>query len=871
MLAFTKKSQEQWTYRKLADHARSFATGLSTAGFKPRDAFALFAEERPEWVAAALGILRAGGVVVPMDDQMGDDDLVHVLSDSAARAVITTERRVARLEKLGLKERPRLIVLDAGPEDERGWQRLLDEEETELPVVTAHDAAVLFYTSGTTGPPKGVPLSHGNIRSQLEVVAGLRVITSADRILLPLPLHHVYPFVIGMLTPLFLGLPIIFPASRSGQQLLRSLRESEVTAIVGVPRLYSALYSGIRARVESSGRVARRGFRGLLALSAFLQTALAVRTGKTLFRSLHKRFGANLRLLASGGSALDPELAAKLEALGWQVAIGYGLTETSPLLSINLPNESRRGSVGKPLPGVEIRIDYTALDSEQRKDNREMGEILARGPNVFAGYRNLPEQTAKAFTPDGWFRTGDIGYFDHDNFLYVTGRISTLFKTESGEKIQAEDVETAYAEEPAIREIGVLEKSGKLVALIVPERAACGNEIEGAVRAAIESASSHLPSYERVSDYAITPDALPRIRLGKIQRHRLAERFDAAKNAGAKVAPAGAMPVEEMSGEDRALFEDPTAHVVWELLARRYPGKWLTPDTSLQLDLAVDSLEWLNLTLEIAESSGVEITEEAIARIDTVRDLLREVTEAGEGAGVDSLAQPYAILDETQKRWLEPLGPVATLSARFLYSLGRVLMRLLFRVRAEGLENLPADRPWVMTPNHVSYLDPFAIAAVLSWKQLRETYWAGWTGIVSANVFMRLLSRLGKILPVEPTRAARTGLALGAIVLTNAKNLIWFPEGERSPTGELQTFKPGIGMLLERFPTPVLPVFIQGTYEALPMSNRFPRLRSICVMIGKPHGADELMRRGRGRNAHEQIANGLQEKVAEVARAASCR
>jgi long-chain acyl-CoA synthetase len=290
-----------------------------------------------------------------------------------------------------------------------------------------------------------------------------------------------------------------------------------------------------------------------------------------------------------------------------------------------------------------------------------------------------------------------------------------------------------------------------------------------------------------------------------------------------------------------------------------------------QMHLQHAILEWLNLTLEVADFSGVELTEEAIARMESVRDLLREIIEGGEGEPVDPLAQPDEILDEKQKRWLKPLSPVAAGIARFLYGLNRLLMRLFFRLRAEGVENLPKGKPWVLTPNHVSYLDPFAIAAVLNWNQLRQTYWTGWTDIVSANPVMRFLSRLGKILPVEPTRAARTGLALGAIILRDGKNLVWFPEGERSATGRLQTFKPGIGMLLDRFATPALPVFIQGTYEALPMGNRFPRLRSICVMIGKPHGADELMRRRRGRNAHEQIANGLQEKVAEMTRAASGR
>jgi len=869
LVALGKKDIQHWSFQKLADCARSFANGLARSEFKLGDSIALLAENRPEWIAAALGIIRAGAVVVPLDIQLGEKTLIHVLRDSEARALITTQRRVGWLEKLDLKQRPRLILLDASSGDGRSWHRLLNNEKTRLPKTNPDDTAVLFYTSGTTGPPKGVPLSHGNIASQLETASKVQIVTGEDRVLLPLPLHHVYPFVIGMLVPLSLGLPLILPFSLSGQQLLRALREGEVTAIVGVPRLYSALYSGINTRVEASGWIARGLFSAFLTASRFVREWIGLRAGKLLFRSLHKRFGENLRLLTSGGSALDPELALNLEALGWRVAIGYGLTETSPLLTLNLPGKSRAGSVGKPFSGVEIRIDPSALEKEDRVNGQELGEILARGPNVFSGYRNLPDKTAEVFTDDRWFRTGDMGYFDDDDCLHVLGRISTLIKTESGEKVQTEDVEAAYAEESAIREIGVLEKGGKLVALIVPGRtgrsepAASGQK--DAIREAVEKASKRLPSYERISDYVITSDALPRTRLGKIQRHRLAERYEQAKEGGEKAPAAGPMSVEEMSGEDRALLEDSAAQSAWEVLARRYRDKRLTPDTSPQFDLGIDSLEWLNLTLEIAESSGLELTEEAIARIETVRDLLREVTEGAEGKSLDPLIQPDEVLDEKQKRWLEPLGPIAAGTARFLYAVNRPLMRLLFRLRAEGLEHLPRCEQWVLTPNHASYLDPFAIAALLDWTQLRETYWAGWTGVAFANPVMRFLSRLGKILPVEPMRAARSSLAFGAVILKNKKNLVWFPEGGRSVSGELQEFKPGIAMLQERFPTSVIPVFVHGTHEALPPGKYFPRPHPIRVVFGKSLDAGELKGEGRGEKSHQRITNALQRSVAKLA------
>ena len=197
LLALTKKGTHRWCYRELGDRARSFATGLNNSGFKRGDSVALFGENRPEWIAAALGVIRLGAVAVPLDVQLADHDLAHVLNDSDARAIITTQQRAKRLATLSPRPNARLILLDAASEDERSWERLLNQDAVELPAASADDVAVLFYTSGTTGPPKGVPLSHGNIGSQLEMVKELQVVTEEDRVLLPLPLHHVYPFVIG--------------------------------------------------------------------------------------------------------------------------------------------------------------------------------------------------------------------------------------------------------------------------------------------------------------------------------------------------------------------------------------------------------------------------------------------------------------------------------------------------------------------------------------------------------------------------------------------------------------------------------------------------------------------------------------------------
>lgn len=876
VIALQKERVERWSYSDLSSCLQQLARGLAQAGVRRGDRVVMLSGNSPEWIMACLAILEAGAVVVPGDSQLPDDGLRHILRDSSARVIFTTSDQTRRLEGLGPDLQ--LILLDVEAEDEHSWQRLLATEPENLPRVEPEDTAVLFYTSGTTGTSKGVPLSHRNLAFELNTVNDAGIVLSEDRVLLPLPLHHVYPFVIGMLLPLTVGLPIVFPQSLTGPQLVRAIREGEVTAIVGVPRLYSALYAGIEERAASRGKIAALFFKRSLGLSLWARRHLRIYLGKRLLRPLHEQFGTHLRLLASGGAALDPDLAWKLEALGWQVAIGYGLTETSPLLTINPPGSPKVASAGQPIPGVEIRID-----TDYRRDDREdndadeaaddgptAGEILARGPNVFAGYLGLPEKTEEVFA-DGWFRTGDLGHFDDDGYLHVAGRVSTLIVTESGKKVQPEDVEEVYLQNPFIAEIGVLGKNGRLVAVIVPdlnEVRRSGVEVEQVVREAVAEVSRQLPSYRRFSDYAVTRETLPRTRLGKIRRHLLPERYESAKR-GEKEGPVpGPIPVEEMSDQDQGLLEDSGARQVWDWLAGRYPDQRLTPDTSLQLDLKIDSLEWVDLTLEISQRTGVELTEEAIGRIETIRDLLEEVSgqEAGGAGGLQSLSleRPEEGLTRRQRLWLQPLNPVQTVVGQGMLAFNRSLIKRLFRLRVQGLEHLPEGQ-FVFAPNHASYLDAPVMAAALDQQRLQRTYWAGWTGVAFGNPLFRLGSRLGRVVPIDSSRALFSSLAFGAAVLQRGNNLIWFPEGGRSATGRLLSFKPGIGMLLARYPVRVVPVYIRGAHEVMPPGKAIQSLGQITVVFGEPLDVQELEREGEGEQPHERIVSALRDRVAQLA------
>jgi long-chain acyl-CoA synthetase len=257
VLALQREGAESWSYSDLAAYARQLADGLAKVGVSRGDHIALLAPSRPEWIVACLGVVGAGAVATPVDVQLGEEALARVLKFSGARVIFTTTDQTERLERLDIEVKPKPILLDVGEENPRSWRHLVTEghRDAELAPSKPDETAALFYTSGTTGAPKGVPLSHANLAFQIGAILGAGVVTEDDRMLVPLPLHHVYPFVMGILAPLTLGLTIVLPQSLTGPQLVRALKEGEVSVIAGVPRLYSALYSGVARQAKSDGHV----------------------------------------------------------------------------------------------------------------------------------------------------------------------------------------------------------------------------------------------------------------------------------------------------------------------------------------------------------------------------------------------------------------------------------------------------------------------------------------------------------------------------------------------------------------------------------------------------------------------------------------
>lgn len=811
----------EWPAGALAEDAARLAGGLLAAGLAPGEPVGLHGPNSPDWIAVRLAIGAAGGVPVALDDLTAAEDAAPILARAGCRWHFTTAAHAATLPP---EARFRIVLLDGGDAPE-GWRALRAATVGPLPDAAPEAEAMLVTTSGTTGAPKLFALTHANLDANLSAVLVVGLVGPQDRMLLPLPLHHVYPFLVGLMTPLAAGATLVLPETATGPDLVRALRETRATILVGVPRIYVALLAGLRGRVAARGAVARALFEGMLEFSASLRRG-GLDVGRLLFGSVHGQMAPALRLLVCGGARLDAEDVWALEALGWRVCNGYGLAETASLFTGNTPAERRVGSEGRALaPGSAVRI--------ADPDAQGIGEIQLKGANVFAGYRDNPEANAEAFAGDGWFRTGDLGRLDTDGFLHVTGRLKELIVLGGGKNVMPEEVEAAYAAHPAIHEIAVLERAGALVGMVVPDeaalRAAGATRPEDALRVALTEVGQGLAPYQRLAGYVVARTPLPRTRLSKIQRFRLPAMYEALLSG--RVAPP---PPPPPSPEDEALLAAPGARKAWDILAARYPGRPLSPEASPALDLGIDSLEWVALALELEQRIGLRLGEEDIAAIGTVRDLLERARDAsGAGAAPPPPRSAGEIAAEAERMTRPPSPALLPLRATG-WAAARGIAAAMFSLETQGREHLPRRGPCVIVANHVSDLDPGLLAASLPFRLMRRLWWGGVKERLFVNAWSRAFARAFQVFPVEERQPSQA-VAMARAVLARGEALAWFPESWRSPDGALQRFLPGIGLILDGLAeVPVIPAHISGAFEAMPRDRRLPRRHPIRITFGAP-------------------------------------
>lgn len=754
---------QRWTYWRLWDFSGRVAGLLHQRGLRKGDRALIWAPNCPEWVVAFLGCLRAGVVLVPLD--------IRSAPDFVARVVAQTEPKLAFLsaqtaphwpdtssDKYGAFGLP-TIGLEDLEELVEGVPPLGEE-----PPVAQGDIAELMFTSGTTGEPKGVILSHRNLVSNVLASRQVVPVRPRDRLLSLLPLSHMLEQTGGLLVPLYSGASIVYPVSRQPSIIFKTMQKNRVTNLVVVPQALQVFMNAIEREVKARGK--ERQWRLLSRLAARLPGPAR----RWLFSSVHRRLGGRLRLMMSGGAYLDPQLAQRWALLGVEVLQGYGATETSPVITTNSFHHQKAGSVGRVLPGQEVRIGNE-------------GEVLTRGPNVTRGYWRNPEATASSFE-DGWYKTGDLGYLDQDGFLYLQGRAKDLIVLPDGQKVYPEDVESLLHKQAGVRDAVVvgLPRDGGAVEVHAVLLMEDGSQAPAVVRAVNQLLSDR----QRIQGYTLWPqEDFPRTHTLKVRKplvleHLLAEARQPQRGAAQGGPRPATVPLSDLQ------------RVVAS--ACSLPAQGLTPEKTLGGDLNLDSLGRVEMLSAIEEQLGVYVDEQQVGPETTLREL--EALVQLEGAQRDLPFPGWG-----RRMWCRVL--------RVLLQYGVIfpLNHLLYKVKVQGREHLRGlEGPVLFAANHNITLDNPLIFMALPFRRLWRLSPAAAADVVFRSPFWRVAGPLlGNAFPFSREGAVRPSLEHLGQLLDWGWSVLIYPEG-RLTRGEIKEFRAGTGLVAVGSRTPVVPV-----------------------------------------------------------------
>lgn len=846
------------TYNELLSNTKGIATYLIKKGIKKGDKIAIISENRPEWCASYLAISLSGGIAVPIDSQLGPDEIKNLLSDSGSKVIFHSLKTEENVRK-AVRDLLTLINFDS-PEFK---DICMTPGGRDHPEVSGEDVASIIYTSGTTGIPKGVELTHKNFCSDARAIIKAKIITHNDNVLSVLPLHHTYPFMCTFIAPLFVGASITFPPSLKGPELIATIKGRGVSILIGVPQLLEIIRNGILNMIRQLPQPIPKIMIGIVSLCGIFKRRLGINIGKLIFSSIHSSLGKGFRFIGSGGAKLDPKVMKDLEALGFTVVEGYGLTETSPVVTFNPITKRKAGSAGKPLPSVKIKI----IDQERHKELAAMeeGEIAINGPMVMKGYYKNPRTTEQVIR-EGWFFSGDLGYIDKDGYLFITGRLKEVIVLSSGKNVYPEDVEKQYMAIPLIKEICVMgiEEKGiieSLHAVIVPDlgyakKAQIGN-LQEALKWEINNVSLHIPQYMKVKGFTIYPDPLPRTHLGKLRRFMIKDLIKAKSEE------------PRAKGKDRRLMEDEIGRRVVRCITSLLKEKIQIQSTdNLELDIGLDSLARIELVVSLEKAFSMKLPETFASEVQTVEELVAKIKEYGVRGVTEIEKMPWKDIlrsepgfDGRKKVGLHH-GFLEWLIILICLGLTKIIMKIFFRLNVEGLENLPEKGPYIITPNHASYLDGFNVVAALPSKSFRDLYSLGFQKYFTGT-FKESFARLAHVIPVDPETYLNKALQMASFILRNGKSLMIFPEGGRSYDGEMMEFKKGVGILSVELNVPVIPTYIKGSFEALPRGKIWPKFTEIKITFGKPFQPSELDTSKKPENMDEYrfFVNELRERV----------
>lgn len=824
------------TYLDVQARSNAVAARLAALGIKKGDRVVLSAHNHPDWPLTFLGIVRAGATAVPIDPAMAPAQFANVVRESEARVVLWD----AVVEEACGAELVRALGADLVTRHLTGMTHATfqegDPSTLERPTVEIYgdDVASLIYTSGTTGTPKGVMLTHSNFTSLVAALAPLFPLTSGDRVLSVLPLHHTFEFTCGMVLPFSRGARVVYLDELKSERVTAGLKTARVTAMVGVPAVWQLLERRIVSQITARGPLAAKAFDILSDFNRTLGKTTGVNLGRVLFGPVHEGLGGNIRYLISGGAALPKDTARLFTGLGLKLTEGYGLTEAGPVLTVAKPG-SPAGQVGKAIPGVTIKIDSP--------DEHGIGEVLARGPNVMAGYTD-ESVTKEVLSEDGWLHTGDLGKLDREGRLVLAGRVKDVIVTANGENVYPDDIERVLGKISHIEEFAVVGVTGRggsecVACIAVPEAddtVVRAERLERAQRS-LRDAIGKLPYGKQPTIMHLYDAPLPRTATRKVKRteaRKLLERMLAAT-----------------SREESTDGEAPSGPVRIAIAAvKGMKANNVRGDMTMGDELGFDSLSLTELLVALEAKYGA-IDPQQLQACRTVADVEALVgTERASLRPHALKASRYTIqgkkTDREDKTIVLP-EPIQEQGKKLIGKAQDLFYGGIMRSTISGSAFIPHNRNTIVAANHGSHLDMgFARHALGSYGEDIVTLAAQDYFFEKGTLQRAFFQNLTNLKALDRKSGLRASERQAGEILSQGKTMLVFPEGTRSKDGEVHEFKPLLGHLALTYNVDILPLYLGGTREAMPKGSKVPRKRDLFARIGPPLTVTDMKRLTKG-------------------------
>ncbi len=776
-----------WTYPEAFCNALKLCQFLRNQDIEPGQPVMIWAPNSPAWAWVYLGCILNRSPVVPIDMGSHPDFVQNVRRETEARLLFTSRVNDSLDEPI-----PEFQIEDFVFPDDQG----LSPAPPHRPD-GPDQVAEIIYTSGTTGTPKGTILTHRNLvanqNALIEYVSD--VVDFPYHFLSLLPLSHAFEQTVGFWLPIRTRGTISYLQTLKPSEIFNAFQTEQPDMVVAVPRFLSLFRDRILRKAEDQGK--KESLRNRL--STFENSPRFFR--RFLFRKIINAFGGKLKYFIVGGAPLETDLEQFWTNVGVPVFQGYGLTETGPVLTCNMPAAHKPGSVGRSLPGVELKTD----------DN---DEIMARGDNVFPGYYQRPELNEDVFS-DGWFRTGDLGEIDENGFLTLKGRKKNMIVTEEGLNVYPEDIEEKLNKSDHVKDSCVLDLNNRITAVLLPASEALDPDH------LVDETNRTLSSAQQIQDVLIWPgDDFPRTTTLKIRRMEVREKLQERESE-----TSDGSPVTEVG--------DTLLRVLGQV--SDVPADEIEEDQQLGSDLGLSSVDRLELVTLIEQKKYVDLDEQNITSSTTVAELRELVEQGSRGDQEDKF-----------RRWTR--HPVCT-AGRLFYqnTLASPLLRLYCRrLDVSGREHLQdLEGPCVFIANHTSHLDAAVILdglpgpfdtrlAVAAWEEFFERGTDTLTGRLKKQFLWNFTTICYNIFPIPQSRGFRKSMSYIGELLDDDWNVLFFPEGQRSIDGKMNPFRRGIGIIAREMRVPIVPIRVDGLEHILPRGADWPEDGTARLQFGEP-------------------------------------